>query len=243
MDRDWLAAELGGGRSIGDVARELGKHPATVAYWANKHRLASRHAAKHAPRGGIDASELWDMVERGLSVRQIAATRAVGATTVRHWLRRHGLKTRPARYSLRNEPRPEAMLRDCRTHGWTAYIRSGSDGAYRCPRCASARVSRRRRRVKETLVAEFGGHCAICGYNRYAGALQFHHLDPARKRIEFARAGLTHGLETLREEARKCVLLCANCHAEVEAGLVPADGFRGSAVRGSSTAEQTAVNR
>jgi hypothetical protein len=24
----------------------------------------------------------------------------------------------------------------------------------------------------------------------------------------------------MREEARKCVLLCANCHAEVEAGIV-----------------------
>jgi hypothetical protein len=27
-------------------------------------------------------------------------------------------------------------------------------------------------------------------------------------------------LERLRAEARKCVLLCANCHAEVEAGMV-----------------------
>jgi hypothetical protein len=24
----------------------------------------------------------------------------------------------------------------------------------------------------------------------------------------------------MREEAEKCVLLCANCHAEVEAGIV-----------------------
>jgi hypothetical protein len=24
----------------------------------------------------------------------------------------------------------------------------------------------------------------------------------------------------MREEAKKCVLLCANCHAEVEAGIV-----------------------
>jgi hypothetical protein len=35
--------------------------------------------------------------------------------------------------------------------------------------------------VKEILVAEAGGSCLICGYDRYAGALQFHHLDPATK--------------------------------------------------------------
>jgi hypothetical protein len=38
---------------------------------------------------------------------------------------------------------------------------------------------------------------------------------------------MTRSLAILREEARKCVLLCANCHAEVEAGFAflaaPAD--------------------
>ena len=27
-------------------------------------------------------------------------------------------------------------------------------------------------------------------------------------------------LETYRQEARKCVLVCANCHGEIEAGLI-----------------------
>jgi hypothetical protein len=31
--------------------------------------------------------------------------------------------------------------------------------------------------------------------------------------------GLTLSLDTLRAEIRKCVLLCSNCHAEVEAGV------------------------
>jgi hypothetical protein len=32
--------------------------------------------------------------------------------------------------------------------------------------------------------------------------------------------GVALSLDTLRAEARKCVLLCANCHAEVEDGVV-----------------------
>ncbi len=69
------------------------------------------------------------------------------------------------------------------------------------------------------LAAEAGGRCAICGYDRYLGALQFHHLDPNEKRIGLSRAGVTLAIDVLRVEAEKCVLLCSNCHAEVEAGL------------------------
>jgi hypothetical protein len=32
--------------------------------------------------------------------------------------------------------------------------------------------------------------------------------------------GITRAIAKLREEAAKCVLLCATCHAEVEAGFV-----------------------
>ncbi len=31
---------------------------------------------------------------------------------------------------------------------------------------------------------------------------------------------MTRSLSAARREARKCILLCANCHAEVEGGLI-----------------------
>jgi hypothetical protein len=72
-----------------------------------------------------------------------------------------------------------------------------------------------------------GGCCRICGFEQYVGALQFHHVDPATKAFALGRRGVTRSLARAREEARKCVLLCANCHAMVEAGLLdlaaPAD--------------------
>jgi hypothetical protein len=73
--------------------------------------------------------------------------------------------------------------------------------------------------VKDALVAEAGGSCVLCGYSRCLAALEFHHLDPAAKRFSLAGRGVTRSLARAREEARKCVLLCANCHAEVEAGV------------------------
>jgi hypothetical protein len=59
----------------------------------------------------------------------------------------------------------------------------------------------------------------LCGYDRHVGALEFHHVDPADKRFALSHMGIARSLERARAEARKCVLLCANCHAEVEAGL------------------------
>ena len=76
----------------------------------------------------------------------------------------------------------------------------------------------RRRKVKAILIAEAGGRCRLCGYAGHPAALQFHHVDRTGKRFSLSQAGVARSLARARAEARKCVLLCANCHAEVEAG-------------------------
>jgi hypothetical protein len=107
----------------------------------------------------------------------------------------------------------------CPRHAESEYVIDGR-GYYRCRRCRAEAVSRRRRKVKAILVAEAGGACVVCGYSANMRALHFHHTDPSDKRIELNAKGVALSLETLRAEARKCVLLCSNCHAEVEDGAV-----------------------
>jgi transposase-like protein len=226
MEEAWLRSQLDSGRSIESIAREVGRSPSTVAYWVNKYGLLSTHAARHAARGAIDRSLLQSLVERGMSVRQIAATADRSPATVRHWLRTYGMKTRPARYSLRDEPKPSSLLRECSVHGWVVHARIGAAGRYRCSRCNGEAVSARRRRIKEILVAEAGGRCEVCGYSRYIGALQFHHLDPDEKSFSLSERGLARSLDRARAEVEKCALLCANCHAEVGAGLATIAGSR-----------------
>ncbi|HWH13222.1 MAG TPA: hypothetical protein VNT51_00635 [Miltoncostaeaceae bacterium] len=70
------------------------------------------------------------------------------------------------------------------------------------------------------LVEEAGGGCAVCGYDRCLGHLHFHHVIPAEKSFEI-QTGTGKSIAAYREEARKCVLVCANCHGEIEAGLIP----------------------
>jgi hypothetical protein len=55
--------------------------------------------------------------------------------------------------------------------------------------------------VKELLVDEAGGRCALCGYDRHVAALEFHHVDPASKRFALGADGLTRALEVMRREA------------------------------------------
>jgi hypothetical protein len=79
-------------------------------------------------------------------------------------------------------------------------------------------------------VQEAGGACRRCGYSNNMRALHFHHLDPSDKRLELNAKGVALSLERLRAEARKCVLLCSNCHAEVEDGVasVPVEAVMGA---------------
>jgi hypothetical protein len=73
---------------------------------------------------------------------------------------------------------------------------------------------------KRRLVEMFGGKCRLCGYRTYVGALDFHHVDPSKKKFTLSVRGLCYSWETVVAEAKKCVLLCKNCHAEVENGIV-----------------------
>jgi len=136
---------------------------------------------------------------------------------VRHWLREYGLRVLRAREPKVQDVRE--IQRWCATHGVTTFVRYGPDDHLRCRLCRRQRVSDRRRRVKEILVVEAGGACRLCGYARSVAALHFHHIDPEQKSFGLALRGVARSLERCRAEARKCVLLCANCHAEVEAGL------------------------
>jgi hypothetical protein len=84
------------------------------------------------------------------------------------------------------------------------------------------------------LVDEAGGRCRLCGYSRSYAALVFHHVDPAGKSFGLGQRGHSRPLARSREEAQKCLLLCANCHAEVEAGVATLSPLPLRTIRGSS---------
>lgn len=127
-----------------------------MSHWVEKFGLRSRHAERHAPRGGLAREVLEALIAEDLTVAAIADRVERSPSTVRHWLTFHGLRTSNA--ARRSRPRgTERGLRACAKRGSQLHK----------PR----------------------------------------------------RAGGFRALASVRLEAAKCLLLCANCHAEVEAGV------------------------
>ena len=85
---------------------------------------------------------------------------------------------------------------------------------------SSQKVKDWRIRTKARIIEAMGGKCNICGYNKCNGALELHHIDPSAKQFSFGgiRANPT-AWNNIVNELKKCILLCANCHREVESGI------------------------
>ena len=80
-------------------------------------------------------------------------------------------------------------------------------------------VNKRRRKLKAMAVEYRGGRCILCGYDRTPWALDLHHVNGALKEFGLSAKGMTRSWEKIKREADKCVLVCANCHREVHAGI------------------------
>lgn len=96
------------------------------------------------------------------------------------------------------------------------------------------RVAQKRRDTKLKAVEYKGGKCEICGYDRCVWALDFHHINPEDKYFAIGSRGYARSWESVRKELDKCILVCANCHREIEAGFILA---------GNITAMTSTVNR
>jgi transposase len=223
MRRTELESYLAEGLSLEQIGKRVGRNASTISYHLKKQGLKPVNQGKHAARGAIPELKLRMLAATGISVRAMARQLDRSPSTVRHWLKRyaieyHGTKgNRKKALAARARGETVIVLR-CRHHGETAFY-VGPDGVYKCKLCRKERVARWRRNAKDDLVREAGGRCVLCGYDQCMGALHFHHLDPSAKSFGLAMRGHTKSFEKLLAEARKCVLLCANCHAEVERGM------------------------
>jgi len=79
-------------------------------------------------------------------------------------------------------------------------------------------VAKRRRKVKTLAIEYKGGQCQVCGYNKHQGALDLHHVSGSKK-FGIADKGYTRSWKKIKAELDKCILVCANCHREIEGGI------------------------
>lgn len=111
------------------------------------------------------------------------------------------------------------IIKNCKHHGETKYVYINSENKYRCIKCRSEAVQRKRENIKKLLIEYKGNKCEICGYNRCISALEFHHKDPKEKDFSIGQKGYTRSLDKNKKEVDKCLLVCANCHREIHEEL------------------------
>jgi len=86
-----------------------------------------------------------------------------------------------------------------------------------------AAVAKRRKALRLKAVDYQGGKCQLCGYNKCSDALEFHHFLN-QKNFGISAKGYTRSWEKVKKELDICILMCANCHREVENGITQLSG-------------------
>ena len=80
-------------------------------------------------------------------------------------------------------------------------------------------MQKSRTKRKQDMVYVMGDKCQLCGYQRDIHALEFHHIKSEQKNFSFNKANAV-SWEKTKEELKKCILVCANCHREIHSGLI-----------------------
>ena len=55
--------------------------------------------------------------------------------------------------------------------------------------------------------------CKVCGYKKHHVALHLNHKNPIKKKGTLSDVIYSWGWNKIKEEIRKCEVLCANCHS------------------------------
>jgi len=168
-----------------------------------------------------DLIELY--INQDMSQRDIALKFNKSQTTIRYFLLKYKIVKNNSNLS-KVDIEGNKVCPCCKTlKSYNQYyFQSGKyprQGSW-CKECMNKQVTLRQRKYKQQALDYKGSKCQICGYNTYQGALEFHHIDPNQKDFEMSKFSRNSLTNEAKIELDKCVLLCANCHREVHAGLI-----------------------
>lgn len=156
----------------------------------------------------MNKQTLQDLLDKGKSLRQIGKDLNFSFTNVRYWMKKHDLHKK----EKCQEGKHCRICNDCKTLS-EFYVKKNGDMHPYCKSCTSNKLIAKNKVTKSKCVEYKGGKCEKCGYNKSQSALHFHHVDPATKAFSIA-SRQSCSFEELKAELDKCIMLCANCHAE-----------------------------
>ena len=84
----------------------------------------------------------------------------------------------------------------------------------------STNVINYRKKLKSALVYAFGSKCCCCQHSFEDELYDFHHKNPKEKSFAIGNARTSHTKQEILDEAKKCCMVCANCHRRIEYGYI-----------------------
>lgn len=113
-----------------------------------------------------------------------------------------------------------------------------------------ANCHRRRHHYRGTVAARgkkaraihlMGDRCGGCFLVVPDSLFEFRHWDAREKEFGISRDGLSRPWEAIATELLKCVMLCANCHREIHAGVRLIERQRGVILTSAAIGEVVAA--
>jgi hypothetical protein len=166
------------------------------------------------------------LTEDGLSSYEIAKATGKSQTTIRYWLKKFNIKSSHPNKKIK-ESYPLSSLETekycplCKTNKQLSefYKTKKPIGIHTyCKPCSSQLSTERLRNIKIQCINYKGGKCSCCGYNKYFGALEFHHKNAKEKDFSISKSCMS--FNKIKKELDKCILVCSNCHREIHAGII-----------------------
>ena len=166
----------------------------------------------------MNKEQLIDLyINQDLSQRDIGKKLNKSQTSIRYYLVKYKIKKNESNIE-KVDRIGEKICPNCNILKSKSeyYFQSGKHPrqGYWCKKCINQNAIDRLRKYKQEALDYKGGKCEICGYNKFNGALEFHHKNKNEKDFEMSKFSKRPLSIEGKIELDKCVLLCANCHRE-----------------------------
>lgn len=166
----------------------------------------------------MEKEKLSKLLNQGYSFNKIAKLENKGITTILYWAKKYSL-VKPVQ--INSETHKTCPKCTQKKELKEFYKKRGKDGnSSYCKSCSVEQVLVRTQLFKSKMIEYKGNKCIVCSYDKYQGALEFHHLDPNKKDFTLSHYKMHSFDDKIKKELDKCALVCANCHREIHGGII-----------------------
>lgn len=162
----------------------------------------------------LDLDKLKDFYNQGLSITKMSEEFDVSYITIKRYLKKLGLTFKNKSISANNSVR---ICKICGENDPTLFPKNKTK---LCKKCDYKRTNEYMKQRRLKFLELKGNRCFKCGYDRYQGALEFHHINPEEKEVLDTQTVTSRKISDIMKELDKCVILCANCHREVHGNVL-----------------------